>query len=92
MEKIKHYKEILADEQKILEIIKEELTEIKNKYGDDRRTEITASDYDIDIEDLIPVEDDVISLTHFGYIKRQSVETYKSQRRGGRGISGMTTR
>ncbi len=92
MEKIKYFKEVLADERKILEIIKEELTAIRDKYGDERKTEITASDYDIDIEDLIPVEDDVISMTHFGYIKRQSVETYKSQRRGGRGISGMTTR
>ena len=76
----------------MMQIIKDELTEVKNKFGDERKTEITTSDYDIDIEDLIPIEDDVITMTHFGYIKRQAVDTYKSQRRGGRGVSGLSTR
>ncbi len=83
---------ILASEEKILEIIKNELTEIKNKYSDERRTKIdmTAIDY-IEDESLIPVEDIVITLTNKGYIKRTPSETYKSQNRGGVGIKGMTT-
>ncbi len=91
-EKIAYYKNILSDSNIVNDIIKQELTEIKGKYGDERKTEITTSDYDIDIEDLIPVEDNVISMTHLGYIKRQPIDTYKSQRRGGRGISGMSFR
>ncbi len=92
LEKIKYYKEILASEQKVLNIIKEELLEIKNKYSDDRRTEIdmTAIDY-IEDESLIPVENIVITLTNNGYIKRTTSETYKTQNRGGVGIKGMTT-
>ncbi len=90
--KIKYYGEILESSELVNSIIKEELTEVKNKYGDDRLTEITTSDYDIDIEDLIPMEENVFTMTHLGYIKRQSLDTYKSQRRGGRGISGMSTR
>lgn len=92
LEKIKCYKEILASEQKILEIIKDELTEIKNKYGDDRRTTIdmTAIDF-IEDESLIPVEDVVVTLTQKGYIKRMNTNNYKSQNRGGVGIKGMTT-
>ena len=92
LEKIKELKAILASEQRILEIIKLELNEIKDKYGDDRRTTIdmTAIDY-IDDESLIPVEDLVVTLTNKGYIKRVESDTYKSQNRGGVGIKGMTT-
>ncbi len=91
-EKIAYYNMVLNNKSEVYKIIKEELTAIKEKYGDDRVTEITTSDYDIDIEDLIPVEENVISMTHMGYIKRQPIDTYKSQRRGGRGISGMSTK
>ena len=92
LEKIKYYKEILGSEEKVLSIIKEELIEIKNKYGDDRRTliDMTAVDY-IEDESLIPVENIVITLTNKGYIKRMTSETYKTQNRGGVGIKGMTT-
>ena len=92
LEKIKYYKEILASEEKVLEIIKTELLEIKDKYADERRTHIdmTAIDY-IEDESLIPVETIVVTLTNKGYIKRMTSETYKSQNRGGKGIKGMTT-
>ena len=92
LEKIKYYKEILASEAKVLGIIKEELTEIKDKYGDERRTSIdmTAIDF-IEDESLIPVENIVITLTNKGYIKRMLSSTYKTQNRGGVGIKGMTT-
>ncbi len=90
--KIENYREILADESKVLEIIKEDLTDIKNKYGDERRTEISMVTTEIDIDDLIDEEDIVVTLTHTGYTKRLPVDTYRSQRRGGRGISGLTTR
>ncbi len=92
LEKIEEYKSILASEEKVLAIIKEELIEIKNKYGDDRKTQIdmTAIDY-IEDESLIPVEDIVITLTNKGYIKRMTSETYRSQNRGGVGIKGMAT-
>ena len=92
LEKIKYYKEILASEAKVLEIIKNEMLEIKNKYGDERRTNIdmTAIDY-IEDESLIPVENIVVTLTNKGYIKRMTSETYKTQNRGGVGIKGMTT-
>jgi len=90
--KIAGYLEILADEGKVMAIIKEELGEIRKKYGDDRRTEIMAVSGEVDIEDLIPVEDRVITLTHYGYLKAQSPDVYKTQRRGGRGISGMAQR
>lgn len=85
-------KAILADEQKIKAIVKDECIKMKDKYNDERRTEISRVSGEVDIEDLIPVEDCVLTLSHFGYIKRQAVDTYKSQRRGGRGIIGMTTR
>ncbi|SHG81293.1 DNA gyrase subunit A [Ornithinibacillus halophilus] len=89
---IAELKAILADEEKVLEIIREELVEIKEKYGDDRRTEITVGGADfIEDEDLIPVENIVITLTHQGYIKRLPSSTYRTQRRGGRGIQGMGT-
>ncbi len=92
LEKIKYYNEILASEAKVLEIIKKEMLEIKNKYGDERRTNIdmTAIDY-IEDESLIPVENIVVTLTNKGYIKRMTSETYKAQNRGGVGIKGMTT-
>ncbi len=92
LEKIEYYKQILGSEQKVLEIIKEELIEIKNKYSDDRRTNIdmTAIDY-IEDESLIPVEDIVVTLTQKGYIKRMNSDNYKSQNRGGVGIKGMAT-
>ncbi len=90
--KTDEYRELLADEKKLLELIKKELTEIAEKYGDDRRTGIEAAVDDVDYEDLIEEEDCVITMTHYGYIKRIPVSTYKSQHRGGRGISGMSTR
>lgn len=92
VEKIAELKAILADENKILAIISEELTEIKEKYNDERRTEITIGEEVIEDEDLIPQEEVVITLTHQGYIKRLPVSTYRSQRRGGRGITGMGTK
>jgi DNA gyrase subunit A len=87
MNLIKELKGILADEQKVLQIIKEELLEIKETFGDDRRTRITAGSSDFDVEDLIAEEDIAVTLTHQGYIKRMPLNTYKSQRRGGRGIT-----
>lgn len=92
LEKIKYYKEILASEEKVLAIVKQELLEIKEKYGDERRTNIdmTAVDY-IEDESLIPVENIVVTLTNKGYIKRMASETYKTQNRGGVGIKGMST-
>ncbi len=92
LEKIKYYREILASEQLVLNIIKEELTNIKDKYGDARRTEIIADQDEIVEEDLIQEEEIVITLTHFGYIKRIQLETYKSQKRGGKGITALNTR
>ncbi len=91
-QQIIHYNEILSSEQMVLDIIKEEVTAIRNKYADERRTELTMIDGEIDIEDLIEEEEVVITLTHFGYVKRISLDTYKSQRRGGKGIIGMSTR
>ncbi|MDD7280475.1 MAG: DNA gyrase subunit A [Erysipelotrichaceae bacterium] len=88
--KIADYKDILANPQRILNIIREDLTEIDEKYGDDRRTEISDNFIDMDDEDLIPVEDVVIMLTESGYIKSQLVDTYKTQNRGGRGIKSLT--
>ena len=91
-EKIKYYLSVLNDEKLVLKIIKEEITVIKNKFADKRRTQIIADEEDIDIEDLIPDEECVITLTHFGYIKRLPSDTYRSQRRGGKGIMGLATR
>src|SRR5699024_6994767 len=91
-EKIRELKAILADEEKVLNIIREELIEVKEKYGDERRTEIVSGGiYDIEDEDLIPEENIVITLTHKGYIKRLPLSTYRTQRRGGRGVQGMGT-
>ncbi len=84
--------DILADERKILEIVKEEALKIRDKYADDRKTEISAIEGEVDIEDLIPVEDCVLTLTDMGYIKRLAADTYRSQKRGGRGIKGMATK
>ena len=84
--------DILADESRKLAIIKEEIITIRDKYGDERRTEIMAVSGEVDIEDLIAVEDCVLTLTNFGYMKRLPADTYKTQKRGGRGVSGMTRR
>ena len=92
VEKIAGLRDILEHEEKVKGIIKEDLLKIKAKYGDERRTEISNSAIDLEDEDLIEEEDVVITLTHTGYTKRVPVDTYKSQHRGGRGISGMTTR
>ena len=91
-EKIKEFKAILADESLVLAIVREDLLKIKEKYGDERRTEITMVHDELDIEDLIDEEEIVVTLTHSGYTKRVPVDTYKSQHRGGRGITGLTTR
>lgn len=92
MEKIDHYLKILADEKLVMGIIKDELKEVKQQYNDPRRTHINLEDEVLEIEDLIEQEEVVITITHRGYIKRLNVDTYKSQKRGGRGISGMATR
>ncbi|MDO4846955.1 MAG: DNA gyrase subunit A [Clostridiaceae bacterium] len=92
MKKIEEYLEILGSEQRIKEIVKEELTAIGDKYSDERRTEIVNVSGEVDIEDLIPEEDCVYTLTNMGYIKRQPVATYQSQHRGGKGVKGMTRR
>ena len=92
MEKIADFKDILAHEERILAIIKEEIGIIRAKFADERRTSIEAVSGEVDIEDLIPVEECVLTLTNFGYVKRQKIDTYRLQRRGGRGIAGMTRR
>ena len=92
LQKITDLEDILAHEDRVLSIVKEEITAIRDKLADPRRTEIQAVSGEVDIEDLIPVEDCVITLTHYGYIKRQSADVYKTQHRGGRGVSGMTRR
>ena len=91
MKKIGEYKAILADRKLLLGVIKEEITLISNKYGDDRRSSIGFDVFDISMEDLIPVENTVITLTHMGYIKRMTIDNFKSQHRGGKGIKGMQT-
>ncbi|AGA59767.1 DNA gyrase, A subunit [Thermobacillus composti KWC4] len=92
LKQIAEFKAILADEGRVLQIISDELEEIKQKYGDERRTEITSSENEILDEDLIPREDVIISITHSGYIKRLPVSTYRSQKRGGKGVIGMETK
>ena len=89
---IAYYKAVLADEGMVLGIIKDELTEIKRKYADERRTEISALDGEIDMLDLIAEEDMVVTLTHYGYVKRLPKATYRAQKRGGKGVVGATTR
>ena len=92
MQLIAHLRDILANEQLVYDIIKEELIEIKNKFGDDRLTKIVAAEGEFVVEDLIKEEQTVVALTHFGYIKRMPIDTYKSQKRGGKGITGIATR
>lgn len=92
MEKIAYYKSVLANEHLILGIIKDELLEIRKKYNDNRRTVISNDDSKMDLEDLIAEEDMVITITHHGYVKRISLDTYHSQRRGGRGVTAMGTK
>ena len=92
MELIAHLRDILNSERLVFEIIKEELIEIRDKFGDERKTKIVAAEGEIDVEDLIKEEQTVVALTHFGYIKRMPIDTYKSQRRGGKGITGIATR
>ena len=89
---IEEYKAILADENRILGIIKDELTQVKNKYGDVRRTKLTIDTSEINVEDLIAEEDVVITLTHNNYIKRMPLDTYRRQNRGGKGVKGMGTK
>ena len=89
---IAYLQSVLADESKIFGIIKDELTKVREQYGDDRRTRITLSSSDMDIEDLIAEEDIVITLTHGGYVKRMPLATYRNQKRGGRGVTGMGTK
>ena len=89
---IKHLKEILASEKLVMDIIKEELIDIKERYGDERRTEITHAEGEIDIESLIKEETNVVTLTHFGYVKRIAADVYRSQKRGGKGLTAMNTR
>ncbi|MFA7073678.1 MAG: DNA gyrase subunit A [Endomicrobiaceae bacterium] len=89
---IEKYKSILADPKKILNIIKDELVALRDKYGDARRTKITAAEADFNIEDLIQEEEVAVTMSHTGYIKRIPVDTYKIQGRGGRGVAGMTTK
>ena len=91
-EKIADYKDILENGERLLGIIKSELGVIKRKFSDERRTEIAAVSGEVDIEDLIPYEDCVVTMTNLGYVKRQKMDTYHTQRRGGRGISGMNRR
>jgi DNA gyrase subunit A len=90
-EKIAELKAILADEKKLLAVIKEEITIISAKYGDDRRTSIGFDEFDMSMEDLIPDESTIVAMTKLGYIKRMSVDNFKNQNRGGRGIKGMQT-
>ncbi len=92
LKKIAYYVELLADEQKLMGVVKEELIEIRDKWGDKRRTQIKADSLEIDEEDLIEQEEVCITVTHLGYVKRVPVDTYKAQRRGGKGITGLTTR
>ena len=91
MKQIEYLKSILADEKKLLGVIKEEITLISKKYGDERRTHIGYDEFDLSMEDLIPKEDVIITMTNLGYIKRMTVDNFKSQNRGGKGIKGMQT-
>ena len=88
--KIADYRDILEHHERVLQIIRDDLTEINSKFGDERRTEISDEIFDMDDEDLIPVEDVVITMTESGYVKRQNVDTYRTQNRGGRGIKSLT--
>ncbi len=92
MKQIERFRAILASEKLVCDIVKDELLEIKAKYGDERRTQIIAAEGEFETEDLIKEETTVVALTHFGYIKRVPISTYKTQRRGGKGITGIQTR
>ena len=92
MKLIAHLREILNSEHLVFEVIKEELIKVRDKFGDERKTKIKPAEGEIEVEDLIKEEQTVIALTHFGYIKRMPIDTYKSQRRGGKGITGIATR
>ena len=92
MKLIAHLREILGSEKLVFQVIKEELIEVKEKYGDERLTKIVAAEGELNEEDLIKEEQMVVAFTHFGYIKRMPIDTYKSQRRGGKGITGIATR
>lgn len=92
MQRIEELEEILQNHQLVIDIIKNEMAEIRRKYGDERKTDIQMVSGEVDIEDLIPEEESVVTLTHFGYIKRLPSAVYKTQNRGGRGVSGMTQR
>ena len=92
MELIEYLRNVLNSEKLVFDIIKEELIEIRDKFGDERKTKIAAAEGEFEIEDLIKEEQCAITLTHFGYIKRIPIDTYKSQKRGGKGITGMTTK
>ena len=91
-EKIEELKAILADKSRLLAILKDEISEIKRRFNDERRTQIMTVTGEVDVEDLIPQEECVLTLTNFGYIKRQKTDTYKLQKRGGRGVTGMSRR
>ncbi|ADL06805.1 DNA gyrase subunit A [Thermosediminibacter oceani] len=92
LEKIDYYKRVLGDEKLVFAIIKEELLKIKERFGDERRTRIVAEVKDFDEQDLIPEEDVVITMTYMGYVKRMPLSSYRSQKRGGKGVTGITTR
>ena len=92
MELIEHLRAILGSEKLLFDVMKEELIEIRDKFGDERKTKIVASEAEIEVEDLIKEEECVVALTHYGYIKRMPIDTYRSQKRGGKGITGMATR
>ena len=92
MKLIAYLKDVLGSEKLVFDIIKKELLEVKEKFGDPRKTKIAAAEGEFEVEDLIKEEQTVIALTHFGYIKRMPIDTYKSQKRGGKGITGMATR
>ena len=88
---IARFKEILADEKVLLAVVRDEILVIRDKYGDDRRTSIGYDEFDINMEDLIPDDNVVVAMTRLGYIKRMSIDNFKSQHRGGKGIKGMQT-
>ena len=92
MKQIERYRAILASESLLYEIIKEDLIDVKNKYGDERRTTFMAAEGELVAEDFIKDEDVVVAMTHYGYIKRMAIDTYRAQKRGGRGITGMQTK
>jgi len=91
-EKIKYYNELLADDVKLMGVVKDELTEIRKKWGDKRKTEIIADEDEVDESELIEEEDVVVTITHLGYIKRVTADTYRTQKRGGKGVTGLATR